>query len=254
MGKVMNKKIFAGLLFCVFCDFGAYADSCVKRDLKVTISCRGPEPAGTLPADTVAIYGQRLDVFPDIKYGQVPEICPTPSGYVYGGVGYYIDGQEVASYTVTGNPSNSLGVIHNYRYKSDMEIGPKWISKSKVAKEIDIKNRTDFSWISREYKNAIDGTWAKYYPYGKVSGISRCSKVAPRFVADGFATTQDLSYSGTGSYCWCKATAPASSAWVFHWNGYAYTSASQCASECAEDCVGKSPYWFFPTSPSGAIN
>lgn len=88
------------------------------------------------------------------------------------------------------------------------------------------------------------GTWSTSFPYGYVSGISVCLNSNKGQGTGGWmANLTDINPDGEektvagsekyGRYCWCKATHPVSSRWVFNSDR---GSASSCNSVCAENC------------------
>lgn len=112
----------------------------------------------------------------------------------------------------------------------------------------------DFSTLDSDVEgtnhthNASAYTWATTFPYGIVSGIALCSITGGSYPVAG---TPDES-TGSGQYCWCKATAytpsssniayenTSSSAWVFL---DTYSWVSDCARNCAGYCGNNVRYY-----------
>ena len=90
------------------------------------------------------------------------------------------------------------------------------------------------SSASGTYDNALF-TWNISFSYGRVYGIAAC---LPNSGSQGGANSSIVANGGaqTGKNCWCKATHPVASHWVFY-NDYPYASVSACASSCAYSCT-----------------
>ena len=76
--------------------------------------------------------------------------------------------------------------------------------------------------------SAANQTWTTNFPYGDISGVALCSTTS-----GSYATVGTPNESGGGQYCWCKATHPVLSRWVFY-DGHG--SSDVCASNCAYRC------------------
>ena len=100
--------------------------------------------------------------------------------------------------------------------------------------------------------NASEMIWWTDFPYGRIYGEATCLSAAEGlgrttgmgayYGVEEYATTPitaEVGLSGTDAngnerkYCWCRATHPVSSRWVFD---NAYASASYCVSNCAGNC------------------
>ena len=79
--------------------------------------------------------------------------------------------------------------------------------------------------------SAANMTWTTNFPYGDVSGIALCS-TTPK-TGTGSYPVSDPDESGGGQYCYCKATHPVLSRWVFN---LVHGSSANCASNCASGC------------------
>ena len=97
--------------------------------------------------------------------------------------------------------------------------------------------------------SAANMTWTTNFPYGDVSGIALCS-TTPK-TGTGSYPVSDPDESGGGQYCYCKATHPVLSRWVFlSANG----SSANCASNCASGCGYNVRYYAgFRSSMFGSV-
>ena len=99
--------------------------------------------------------------------------------------------------------------------------------------------------------NKSEWIWWVDFPYGRVYGDATCLSLeeglgqtssGAYYGTDDYAKTPitaEAGLSGTDAngnerkYCWCRATHPVSSLWVFD---YAFAGSSACASRCAHIC------------------
>jgi len=77
--------------------------------------------------------------------------------------------------------------------------------------------------------SAANMTWTTMFDYGNISGDALCSTTS-----GSYATTGTPNESGGGQYCWCRASHPVASLWVF---GTVYGSSGNCARSCAYSCA-----------------
>jgi len=77
--------------------------------------------------------------------------------------------------------------------------------------------------------SAANMTWTTRFDYGNISGDALCSTTS-----GSYATTGTPNESGGGKYCWCRATHPVASLWMFYYN---YWSSDGCADLCAAFCA-----------------
>lgn len=228
------KKIFAGLILCTVCVFGAYAETCLKRSLNVRYTCNGGTLVGELPPDTTATYGAVF--YPTaITYGT----CTPPDGYVgAGGLSYKVGDRVVAeAYGTTSFP---------YYFTEDMEIGPLWVRSAfnvqKFSQEhVSYSHGVTASKMYQE--DGASGTWSIDTRFGRVSGISYKSNYVevgtkgyiPRdqdlITADGNACPNSA-YS-CGCYCAINLGEP-DPLWIFYTTGLNSTT-SNCAANCANN-------------------
>jgi len=88
------------------------------------------------------------------------------------------------------------------------------------------------------------GTWRANFSYGYISGISACLNINKGKTKGGWV--ENLTYTNNngetktvvgseryGRYCWCKATHPISSRWVYASDR---GSVSGCSSNCGGGC------------------
>ena len=83
--------------------------------------------------------------------------------------------------------------------------------------------------------NANASTWETTFSYGRVKGVSACTSYGGsmgQYLVSGSPITATRG-EASGKYCWCKATHPVASRWVFC---YDLGSASSCAGNCAYYC------------------
>jgi len=91
------------------------------------------------------------------------------------------------------------------------------------------------------------GTWHTKFHYGYISGISAClnsdhGQMPGSWIANLTDTNNEDEtnmVTGTeryGHYCWCKATHPVSSRWVFLMGNIGTGSVADCVSGCAGRC------------------
>lgn len=80
--------------------------------------------------------------------------------------------------------------------------------------------------------NAAEMTWRATFSYGTITGIASCNTIKGSSTG-AINTTDTMSQSDTGQYCWCKMLSPAGSVWTFE---YDRESASKCAKYCASYC------------------
>ena len=102
--------------------------------------------------------------------------------------------------------------------------------------------------------NASELIWLTDFPYGRIygeatclsatEGLGRTGTMGAYYGVEEYATTHITAEVGLNGkdangderkYCWCRATHPVSSRWVF---SNAYASASYCVSNCARRCGG----------------
>lgn len=99
--------------------------------------------------------------------------------------------------------------------------------------------------------NKSEWIWWVDFPYGRVYGDATClsleeglgqTSVGAYYGVEEYATTPitaEAGLSGTDTngnerkYCWCRATHPVSSRWVY---SRAYHASSACTSYCADYC------------------
>lgn len=222
----MKYKIvtIGGMFFWAFV-CGANAASCIRTTFNVTYSCGdGTQGTGDMPADTVAEYNKTFTPASSIK-----SICNPPEGSKINGYAVYVNGVEMASFT---------SASFKYSFATDCEIRPNYISTSNV-----------YTLVANLYVGGSEydydketQTWSVIFPYGIVSGVSKCSELKPESTALGYytgliASDQDAieNADDSGQYCYCKLTEPmvSGSPWVFYKDS---SSASGCASNCANLC------------------
>ena len=83
-------------------------------------------------------------------------------------------------------------------------------------------NGTDYTY------DAANMLWTTMFDYGNISGDALCSTTS-----GSWATVGTPNESGGGQYCWCRATHPVASLWVFGVVG----SSDACAHDCARYCA-----------------
>ena len=94
--------------------------------------------------------------------------------------------------------------------------------------------------------SAANMTWTTMFDYGNISGDALCSTTSVSY-----ATTGTPNESGGGQYCWCRATHPVASLWVF-FNDYG--SSGYCADHCANFCAhGVQNYAAFRAGMFGSV-
>ena len=84
-------------------------------------------------------------------------------------------------------------------------------------------NGTDYTYDATNMK------WTTMFDYGNISGDALCSTTS-----GSYATTGTPNESGGGQYCWCRASHPVASLWVFY---HDYGSSDGCAANCALYCA-----------------
>lgn len=247
------RKIFCFLIGIVI-GFPAFAKDteCNPISFRVTYSCGDGKLAKdkVLPESRVATYGED---FKSLAFSR--EVCTPPSGYVFGGLGIFVDGAEVAVYSNTG------GFLFQYNYTSDITIMPHYIQ---LADSINLAANlgTDAIWYGND---PVTDTWRVIFPYGMVRGVGHCSSVKPNWI--NYETAGTVGYvavnqqnlitddTGGGVYCYCKMTEPyySKSKWVFR---TVRDSPEACEAECPGSCA-----WRISNAPvfrssvfAGAIN
>ena len=84
-------------------------------------------------------------------------------------------------------------------------------------------NGTDYTY------DAANMLWTTMFDYGNISGDALCSTTS-----GSYATVGTPDEAGGGQYCWCRATHPVASLWVFR---NADGSSDNCANACASLCA-----------------
>jgi len=79
--------------------------------------------------------------------------------------------------------------------------------------------------------SAANMTWTTRFDYGNISGDALCSTTS-----GSYATTGTPNESGGGKYCWCRASHPVASLWVFYYDD---GSSGNCATNCANRCAAR---------------
>ena len=147
----------------------------------------------------------------------LPSTNPEKTGYTFKG---WAVRETIQQCSLSGLDTSINGTDYGYQNDSTGQYGA---SSSNTTK----------------YGITQDQTWATEFSYGTVKGVALCSTTNGTY-----ATAGTPDESGTGQYCWCKATGlaepnsteycpVASSSWVFR---SAYGNAGSCANLCASDC------------------
>ena len=83
--------------------------------------------------------------------------------------------------------------------------------------------------------NNKSGKWGTVFPYGDISGVSKCVN----YIANpGIATDEQINSQSTGGVCWCKMQNPIVSKWAI---GMSYGNLTNCNKVCAGTCAALQP-------------
>lgn len=242
---------FVALILCLICfDAFAVAD-CVKETFKIKYDCgEGTLAEGaTLPAEMAVAYGQTVTTSP------IPiATCVPPSDeYRYGGQAIYQNGKQLSVSAMADqrfyqNPGTPAALTFQYLFVTDITIQPKWVKNPNAdmvrayfgSETRGYTSEMALSWIHDSSSVSEPGTWEIYYPWGWVSGESRCAGTidqdwnnqnAPFYVP---VQQDNITETYWGVFCYCRMVQPVESKWIFRFQSSSQGCDGNCEGTCAD--------------------